>query len=92
VETEDVDDEDIATEDSVLAHGKGEGDIEGDMIQAIAWRAEGAERPTRPQPVPRNSMPSRPVPVARRCAYVPVEQGEPVDIFEGPSWRTGRPI
>jgi hypothetical protein len=51
-----------------------------------------AEVPIQSQPKSRIPVPSRRIPARDRWAMVPIEQGEPVDTYDGPRSRTGRPV
>jgi hypothetical protein len=51
-----------------------------------------AEVPIQSQPKSRISVPSRRIPARDRWAMVPIEQGEPVDTYDGPRSKTGRPV
>jgi hypothetical protein len=48
--------------------------------------------PDRSQPKSRIPIPIKRIPAKDRWAMVPIEHGEPVDTYDGPRSRTGRPV
>jgi hypothetical protein len=90
VEIEDVDDGgDITIRDDTIAE---ENRNDHAVTSQIRSEVRGAKQTRDSQPKSRIPAPSRRIPVGQRWAYVPVEQGGPVDTFEGPRSKTGRPI
>jgi hypothetical protein len=63
-----------------------------ELVRSEVQDVEKTRQTTASQPRSRIPIPSRRIPVGQRWAYVPVEQREPVDTFEGPRTKMGRPI
>jgi hypothetical protein len=62
------------------------------LVRSAVHDVEKTRQTTPSQPRSRITVPSRRIPVGQRWTYVPVDQGEPVDTFEGPRTKIGRPI
>jgi hypothetical protein len=62
------------------------------LVPSAVQDIEETRQTTASQPRSRIPVPSRRIPVGQRWAYVPVDQRESVDTFEGPRTKIGRPI
>jgi hypothetical protein len=91
VEDDGGDEDAAAKEGSQSRDPPGQSDPSGESDRALVWTptrdVEGTRQTTDSQPRSRISVPSRRVIVGQRWAYVPIDQGDPVDTFEGPRTR-----